>query len=717
MKILFFDLETTGLPISWKESYLNTNNWPYIIQLAYIESSFKKEIPVINDIILEPNNFEIPQDSILIHNISNEKAIIEGQDRKEVLENFAHILEGFDYVVAHNISYDINVLRCEFYRNDIKDPFINNIEIFCTMKESTDYCKIPSQYGDYKWPSLQELYFRIFNKNFEGVHNAKFDIKATYECFWELVNLKIFKINFDRNKKNVLSNAQIKLKQNILENKENFLILLSYYYPFSEFQLSKYKDFLCWESISENRNIKWSVEMIVEFKDKIIFSSEALASGPNFDDVYDYGLNYNYAIKNNFDIINHFENEWKNFNALFDFGKLRTVYFVLDKYYDKLNFESLSHLDWPTIILNRFKNDFNWKILSLFSSLSEGQIVKFKEYIHWDELSGNKNIDFTIELINSFKNKWEWSSLTGNIKLSYEYLSNFKEFLDWEKVSYNLTNDDLNLLEFQEFVDYLNWEILSKNYSFTFDFLKEFEYKINWELIQASPNIKWTVKIINEFKNLLNPNQLNLINSNWNVQLITKYKSYLTNNLDVSQSWYSSDVYLISWKELSCGGINYSTKYYRFHEMNITYSHMLIMVFKEFWDWRALSLNNRIKWSVDMIRTFEDKLDFKALSSNKSVEWSKELIAEFYDYWDFRKLLDNENIIWSKHLPFSFLSTDEPFEKINIDDVVLEEIYRFNKEVNSPLNLMEESYETSPLYRINSLLNDDLFDDLIIELK
>ena len=44
MKIIFFDIETTGLPISWTEKYTNKSNWPYIVQLAYIISYEDNEI-------------------------------------------------------------------------------------------------------------------------------------------------------------------------------------------------------------------------------------------------------------------------------------------------------------------------------------------------------------------------------------------------------------------------------------------------------------------------------------------------------------------------------------------------------------------------------------------------------------------------------------------------------------------------------------------------
>lgn len=40
-------------------------------------------------------------------------------------------------------------------------------------------------YG-YKYPKLNELYYKLFHRNFENAHNAFSDVLATIECFKEL---------------------------------------------------------------------------------------------------------------------------------------------------------------------------------------------------------------------------------------------------------------------------------------------------------------------------------------------------------------------------------------------------------------------------------------------------------------------------------------------------------------------------------------------------
>jgi len=64
----------------------------------------------------------------------------------------------------------------------------------CTMMKSTSFCKIPGANGRPKWPKLEELYHKLFNKSFAGAHNALADVEACAECFYELVRLGVITI-------------------------------------------------------------------------------------------------------------------------------------------------------------------------------------------------------------------------------------------------------------------------------------------------------------------------------------------------------------------------------------------------------------------------------------------------------------------------------------------------------------------------------------------
>ena len=70
------------------------------------------------------------------------------------------------------------------------NPFINIIRkySFCTKVRSTDFCKLPklgyaSKYPGYKWPTLEELYFKLFNEKIEQEHLADKDVEILLKCF------------------------------------------------------------------------------------------------------------------------------------------------------------------------------------------------------------------------------------------------------------------------------------------------------------------------------------------------------------------------------------------------------------------------------------------------------------------------------------------------------------------------------------------------------
>ena len=181
---LFFDTETTGLPQNWKAPVTDLNNWPRMIQIAWILCDGKGNRIKSDDFIIKPENFEIPEGASAIHGISTEKAINEGVDLKKVLDKFVELIEKAEFIVAHNISFDEKILGAELLRKEVKSTF-NKKRKLCTMKSSTDYCRIPGYYG-YKWPKLSELHIKLFGEDFDEAHDASVDINATEKCFWEM---------------------------------------------------------------------------------------------------------------------------------------------------------------------------------------------------------------------------------------------------------------------------------------------------------------------------------------------------------------------------------------------------------------------------------------------------------------------------------------------------------------------------------------------------
>jgi DNA polymerase III epsilon subunit-like protein len=184
---LFFDTETTGLPRNWQAPVSDLNNWPRLVQLAFLYYDSNGNKISGGDFIIKPEGFTIPTDASRIHGITTERALREGQSIKTVLQNFQSLVEQASYLVAHNMSFDEKIIGAEFLRNGMQNSIQTKNKI-CTMERTTNFCAIDGPYG-YKWPTLSELHYKLFWTDFEEAHNAAVDITATAKCFWELKRL------------------------------------------------------------------------------------------------------------------------------------------------------------------------------------------------------------------------------------------------------------------------------------------------------------------------------------------------------------------------------------------------------------------------------------------------------------------------------------------------------------------------------------------------
>jgi hypothetical protein len=88
-----------------------------------------------------------------------------GVEPSNVYANFKKVIDNTEYLICHNIDFEIPIIHSDFLRNAMQWNFPNN-KMFCTMKTGTILCKTPPyKNGEYKWPTLAELYQRCFFPN------------------------------------------------------------------------------------------------------------------------------------------------------------------------------------------------------------------------------------------------------------------------------------------------------------------------------------------------------------------------------------------------------------------------------------------------------------------------------------------------------------------------------------------------------------------------
>ena len=186
---LFFDTETIGFPKKWNRPHTDTFNWPRMVQLAWTVYDEKKDKVDSHDYIIFPEGFEVPYEAERGHGIETVKAKEEGVPLKETLQKFAKAVEGATYIIAHNLNFDQNVVGAECIRKSVEHRLFES-ESYCTMQESTYFCKLPGKGGRYKWPTLTELHFKLFGEKYDKVHTALADTEACAKCFFRLLEIE-----------------------------------------------------------------------------------------------------------------------------------------------------------------------------------------------------------------------------------------------------------------------------------------------------------------------------------------------------------------------------------------------------------------------------------------------------------------------------------------------------------------------------------------------
>ncbi len=182
---LVFDTETTGLPKNYQAPLDDFSNWPRMVQLAWSLYDSEGNHWESYSYIIKPSGYIISDEVAKIHRVTQERAMAEGVELRDVLTHFISDVSKSEYLVGHNIDFDYKIVGSELLREKLENPLLS-ANLICTMKSTVQVCKIPSPRGGYKWPNLTELYKFLFNSSFPEAHDALVDVKACADCFFEL---------------------------------------------------------------------------------------------------------------------------------------------------------------------------------------------------------------------------------------------------------------------------------------------------------------------------------------------------------------------------------------------------------------------------------------------------------------------------------------------------------------------------------------------------
>jgi DNA polymerase III subunit epsilon len=192
MKPLFFDTETTGFPLK-NNSELTHPDQPHLLQLGIRLDNGEKELKAQINILVDNGDIIVPDAAFNVHGISSEIAQSHGITLTAALRTFHSLIEKADVIIAHNLAFDLKILRIGYARINQLNLFTEKVltkASFCTMEAATNICKIPISYGNgssYKWPTLDESYRTLVNEEgFIGAHDAMVDVNACRDVFYAL---------------------------------------------------------------------------------------------------------------------------------------------------------------------------------------------------------------------------------------------------------------------------------------------------------------------------------------------------------------------------------------------------------------------------------------------------------------------------------------------------------------------------------------------------
>ena len=183
MTTVIFDTETTGFPRTRNAapSDLEAFDGARLIELGYVVlDEHLREIKRVGTLVRTVD--EVPNTEI--HGIRGEDVVAHGRDPVEVLLEFEYDIRTAIALVAHNIRYDLAILRSETHR----DPRLASLRgllrvkrLVCTMMSGAGYTK-----GG-KWPKLPELHTLLFGECPPQTHRALDDVDLCAACYRAMV--------------------------------------------------------------------------------------------------------------------------------------------------------------------------------------------------------------------------------------------------------------------------------------------------------------------------------------------------------------------------------------------------------------------------------------------------------------------------------------------------------------------------------------------------
>lgn len=199
--LLFYDTETTGLPLFHEPS--EDPRQPHIVQLAatLVDEVSRATIASI-DLIIYPEDWDIPEEVAKIHGITTEFACSVGVPERLAIGILYRMWQTAKYRVAHNEAFDARMVRIALKRF----PSAGDADTWkagaaeCTQVLSTPILKLPptekmkrAGRTHHKSANLGEAFKHFTGQELDGAHRAIVDVLACQEVYFAIQDIEVKK--------------------------------------------------------------------------------------------------------------------------------------------------------------------------------------------------------------------------------------------------------------------------------------------------------------------------------------------------------------------------------------------------------------------------------------------------------------------------------------------------------------------------------------------
>lgn len=289
-----------------------------------------------------------------------------------------------------------------------------------------------------------------------------------------------------------------------------------------------------WEILLRNKGIIWDQKLIDYLKSKL---QEWKNSKSNFRRIENLGYKRQLIdqIEKHIEIHENILNE----STFINNGLTKDTDFTYHELMNEhtINFLSKSpYLDFTEEFLSINKDHFNWNVLSENKHIpwTTKLIETFEKKWNWKKLSANSSLPWCSEFIRKFINNWYWEgiesvSYNSEVPWDQSMMEEFQDYIDWEMISKNQNiNFTFNLIS--KFENKLDFNSLSssrmRNINWSFKLLKKYRDRWNWKSINYNKDINWSTILFQEFENEIRWNKDGLSNNEsipWTEKIIDSF--------------------------------------------------------------------------------------------------------------------------------------------------------------------------------------------------